>query len=352
MTVSRVLQGRRDKVSAEKYERILEVMRELKYVPVRPVMQNRHIVTNTIGMVPYYRIPSRNIIDNQTFEGLCDGSFQHGYDLFIMLRGEAEWKANREELRFLDRRSDGFIFISPGCEEWQAALEALVEQGIPVVVCYRREVPPGVAWVDPDNERIVDLAVNCLTRHGHTRLAFLGAPPARVENDLLADLPGVRSNYDNRARCRRFVERLESLGQEAGPQSIFHISDSNWHVQRSEVQALVDSGATGVLCVNDHVALQVLSLAEEMGIEVPLDLSVIGVDDVPESAHRGLSSVGFGYDTIGRLAVEAWIDREAGKPVEECCRVAPVQLVERFSVGAPKELQRAAILVGGFEHGT
>ncbi len=334
MTVSRVLQGRKEQVSEDTYARVLSVMQEMNYIPVRPVMQNRHIQTNTIGLVPYHRNPSRNLLDSLTFEGLCDGASGHGYDLFIMLRGESEWMANREELRFLDRRSDGFIFISPGVHEWQTALETLVQHKIPAIVCYRRDVPEGVAWVDPDNKRIVQLAVRHLLTHGHTRLAYLSGPKTSPSgNGLLANLSGPRVNYDDEVRIRAFHEGLRAAHL---PEALVLCpGDSDWTLTRTEVQSLLDSGATGVICANDHLALQLWDHLNAMGLSVPDDLSIVGVDNQHHATNRGLSSIGFGYDEVGRHAVQAWIELRGGAPANTCCKVVPVHLVERASVGPP-----------------
>jgi len=336
MTVSRVLQGRRHQVSEDTFERVLAVIHEMNYVPVRPVMQNRHHQTNTIGMVPYFRNPSRNLIDSLTFEGLCDCASQNGHDLFIMLRGESEWMANREELRFLDRRSDGFIFISPGAHEWQTALETLVQHKVPSVVCYRRDVPDGVAWVDPDNERIVQLALGYLWSAGHQNIAYVSGPKTFADAPgLLANVSGPRVNYDDESRIRFFCEQLSAHGQ--SEPFILCPADPNWQLARAEVQTLLDSGATGVICANDHMALELWDHLDAMGLRVPDDLSIVGVDNQLLGAHRGLSSIGFGYDEVGRLAVQAWLELRAGAKPTDCCKVVPVSLSERASVAPPGE---------------
>jgi DNA-binding LacI/PurR family transcriptional regulator len=328
MTVSRVVRGRRHQVNEETYQRVLDAMRELNYIPVRPAMQNHHIETHCIGMVPYYRNPSRNQIDSQTFAGLCDGAGRNGYDLFILLRAEAEWLGDREDLRFLDRRCDGYIFVSPGADEWQAGLESLAANDVPAVVCYRREVPEGVAWVDPDNEGIIQAAVGCLRGHGHTHLAYMGGPPNCGDNEqCLANLPGPRVNVDDRERLRHFL----LLAGESP--FVSHLTDGEWQLKPREADELLGSGATGIVCVNDYVALQVWQAAEERGLKVPGDISIVGVDNQPEAAHRGLTSVGFGYENVGRLAVQAWLELQAGAEAEACSRVAPVYFTERSSTG-------------------
>jgi DNA-binding LacI/PurR family transcriptional regulator len=335
MTVSRVVQGRRDLVKPDTYERVLAAMEELNYVPVRLTMQNRHVPTNTIGLVPTYRAPTRSLIDSFTYAGICDRAAAHGFDIFTMLRPEAEWMANRSEMRFLDRRSDGFIFISPGCGEWTRALESLVEHEIPAVVCYRRDVPEGVAWVDPDNEAIIQLAVECLTRRGHSKIAYFATPnPGAADRDLLADLSGERAMFDDVARRRCFTRTMRDAGHEEYCECF--VEAARWPLDVSVAQALFESGATGVVVGNDALAMQLWDVATAMGLRVPGELSIVSIDDHPGADYRGLTSVAFGYDEVGRLAVETWVKLNQGTAATDCCRVVPVHLVERASVREPR----------------
>lgn len=337
MTVSRVLQGRKEQVSEETYNRVMAAIHDMNYVPVRPAMQNRHVETNAIGLVPYYLNPSGNPIDSLTIEGLCEQAGANGYDLYIMLRAEAEWMANREDLRFLDRRCDGFIFISAGVGEWQAGLESLVQHQIPTVVCYRRDVPEGVAWVDPDNESIIRLAVEHLTAQGHSRIAYFTGPlPSLQGKERLANLSGVRQNFDDTQRQAEFTRLMRENGHDEWSEKILWFKDPEWKLSTEEAREFFDSGATAVIC-GDLIAMQLWDHAIAAGLEVPRDLSIVSIDGQTEAAHRGLTTISFGYDEIGRQSVKAWIDLNSGKDVEECCRVIPVQLIERTTVAAPRE---------------
>jgi LacI family transcriptional regulator len=64
---------------------------------------------------------------------------------------------------------------------------------------------------------------------------------------------------------------------------------------------------TAIICGNDSVAMQVYSVASQLGISVPQDLSLIGFDDlklISELLHPKLTTVALPYFDIGRLAVE------------------------------------------------
>jgi DNA-binding LacI/PurR family transcriptional regulator len=297
------------------------------------------VETNCIGLVPQHRDAFDKPFDSLTFNGLCKSASQHGYDLFVMLRGEAEWMANREELRFLDRRSDGFIFISGYTGEWMTALQALVQHEVPVVVCYRRDVPEGVVWVDPDNETIAREAVHYLWNRGHRKLAFVTGPvPSARACNFLANLSGDRKNYDSEVRASVFLNELHALGHPNPEEYIFHVTDPNWNVNADDLKPLLASDATAIVFVNDFLALQFWTEMEKLGLSIPKDYSFISVDNQVEAAHRGLTTFDFGYGELGQLAVEAWIERQSGMEANECCKVVPARLVERASVGPPRAI--------------
>ncbi len=337
MTVSRVVRGRKHLVNSETYERVLASLRELNYVPTRSSFQNRHVETSTIGYVPHDLEVPHNRIDSLTLEGLCQESRRHGYDVLIMLRDEADWMVNRQIVRFLDRRSDGFIVLSPRCGEWQEMFELLIEQAVPIVVCYRRDVPAGMAWVDPDNEEVMRLAVHCLAEQGHTRLALLVNPSLTQKAEVAAEIerPGIHDHFDDIERERYFRQFAAEF---CGDQSEAHIVRAlgmDWQLFPDMVEFLLRQNITGVIC-GDHIALQLWDMVEAAGLKIPEDFSIVGVDNMAEAAHRGLSSIGFGYEEVGRLAVQAWVELKTGKPAHECCKVVPVRFMQRQSVVTPR----------------
>ena len=337
MTVSRVARGRKNQVSPETYERVMNAMRELNYVPMRTSFQNRHVETSTIGYVPHDLDVPHNLIDSMTLEGICKAARAHGYDMLLMLRDEADWAANRQIVRFLDRRSDGFIILSPRCGEWSDLFEVLIEQNVPVVVCYRRDVPEGMAWIDPDNEEVERLAVGHLAQHGHCRLALLVNPSAhhKAQEIEVVERAGEHDHFDDIERERFFKGFVGKLCGAQGQADIVRALDSNWQLFPDTVEFLLSRGITGVIC-GDNVAMQLWDMAEKVGLKVPDDFSIVGVDNIAEAAQRGLTSVAFGYDEVGRLAVEAWMGLQRGEAAGDCCKVVPVRLIERASVSEPR----------------
>lgn len=333
MTVSRVVRGRKHQVNEETYKRVLAAMHELNYVPISSTVQNRHVETSTIGFVPHNADAPDNPIDRLTNEGLCRECRRHGYDVLVLLRDEADWMANRAVVRFLDRRSDGFILVSPRTGEWKEMLEILTGQDLPIVVCYRRDVPEGVAWVDPDNDEIMRLTTGHLLEQGHTRIAHvLGASPSAVTGTIeVGERKSEGDHFDDTERQKYFLQHLKEGGNPDAIGLLLRAGDSNWNLLPGTVDLLVSEGVTGAIC-GEATALQLWDQAEAAGIRVPQDLSIVGIDNQSAGAHRGLTSVSFGYGEVGRLAVNAWVQLKNGTPAAQASQVVPVQLVQRSSV--------------------
>jgi DNA-binding LacI/PurR family transcriptional regulator len=122
------------------------------------------------------------------------------------------------------------------------------------------------------------------------------------------------------------------MGHSDPEKQVVHIPHADWRLRVEDVQALLDDGVTGVIC-GDLFAIQMCEILKGLGKSVPGDISIVSIDNQLDAELHGLTAIGFGYDAVGRAAVQAWIERQEGRPAAECCKVIPVQLVERTSVG-------------------
>lgn len=315
MTVSNVIHGRSGKVSPETFERVLEAIRELEYTPVaQPAMQSRHVETRIIGLI-FDNIEPEDYWGSLTFRGLRDAAKTHGYDLLTILRAPERWMLDREELNFLDRRSDGFIFIVP--KDRYGVMETLVSHGIPAVTCYTDDAPAGVATVVLDNAGAMEQAVDYLISLGHRRIAHL---TSRIE----------RSDFA--ARAEGFKRAAKRAGLAA---PVVQRHDANELAWEDKITRLVEDGVTAVACSSDSTAFALLELAERRGWRVPQDLSVTGMDNIPDAAEHDLTTYGFSCEAIGSNAVNTLVRLMQDKTAQAFNTVVPVELVERNTVAAP-----------------
>jgi DNA-binding LacI/PurR family transcriptional regulator len=320
VTVSHVLRGVDSRVSEQTRTRVLEAARTLNYIPVKPpTAQNHHIETGVVTFVPEHHDDNYFELDLFTFQGVVEGARRHGYDVLTMVRHEREKKGKREESRFLDRSSDGFIFNVILQEQWPRVLERLAQNRVPSVVCFHRDVPEGVAWVDMDNARAMRLAVEHLVANGHKRIAFVAGPT---------------DNFHALQRHNAWLEAMREHELEV-PDNFVVQGIQSVHGCIPDVPAVASVawlGATAAVCFNDLTALAVWDAAQAQGVRVPDDLSLVGVDNRAEGAARGLSSIAHSFADVGRLAMDAWVELKNGADAACCFKLAPVEMVERGSV--------------------
>ena len=105
-----------------------------------------------------------------------------------------------------------------------------------------------------------------------------------------------------------------------------------------ETCSIAPDRPTGLLCVSDAFALEVLRAATDLGLRVPEDLSVVGYDDsrVAATSRPPLTTIRQDVVAKGRLAVTALVrainDPDSAPPERV---VLPAELVVRESTAPP-----------------
>ncbi|KOV52687.1 LacI family transcriptional regulator [Streptomyces sp. AS58] len=290
--VSLVLRGS-PQVRPEKRDAVLRAVRELGYRPnaaARTLSEQR---SRTVGVL-------LNDLRNPWFVDLLDGlnSLLHDNGLHMLLAdARLNHRTGRDLARsFLDLQADGLVVV--GTLPDRAALEPVAER-IPVVVAGAREpVPPGVDVVAGDDTDGARLATEHLVGLGHRRIAHIAGYGA------VGDLR--RDSFEATMRAHGLADGavVESgdLTEEGG--------------YRATVRLLSrPDRPTAVFAVNDITSVGVLSAADELGLRVPRDLSVVGYDNTSISRlrHVWLTTVDNAGHEVGRRAARALLDRIEGR---------------------------------------
>ncbi|SEP60741.1 transcriptional regulator, LacI family [Streptomyces sp. yr375] len=280
--VSLVLRGS-EQVRAEKRDAVLRAVRELGYRPNAAARSLSEQRTRTIGVLLHD-------LRNPWYVDLLDGlnSLLHASGLHMLL---ADARLHRRVGQdpagpFLDLGADGLVVV--GTLPDPAALETVAAR-MPVVVAGAREpVPAGVDLVANDDEHGARLATEHLLALGHRRIAHLAGYGAA------ADL-----------RRRGFEATADGALVEPGD-----MTEEGGYRATVRLLARADR-PTAVFAVNDMTAVGVLSAAEELGLRVPRDLSVVGYDDTSISRlrHVWLTTVDGAGREVGRRAARCLLDR-------------------------------------------
>jgi DNA-binding LacI/PurR family transcriptional regulator len=97
--------------------------------------------------------------------------------------------------------------------------------------------------------------------------------------------------------------------------------------------------ATAIFAANDQMALGVLLALHEHGRKVPEEVSVIGFDDMPESAYfiPPLTTVRQNFDKVGRTALRLLVNQiSADARIVDRVEIQPELVVRQSTLTAPK----------------
>jgi LacI family transcriptional regulator len=88
---------------------------------------------------------------------------------------------------------------------------------------------------------------------------------------------------------------------------------------------------TAIFASNDQMAMGVYQVAEELGLGIPQDLSVVGFDNILESKYMGLTTVDQFISEMGFVATRMLIQLINGEPLEPPTYKMQTKLVIRQS---------------------
>ncbi|WP_091227485.1 LacI family DNA-binding transcriptional regulator [Microbacterium sp. 3J1] len=311
-TVSRVL-NEHPEVAVETRERVLAAMAELGYRMNNAARSLGTRRSRTLGVLASDALqygPSRSLA------ALEASARDAGYWVSAAFADAGDADAVIAAVDHLVVQGvEGIVVLAPHARTLEA-LDAL-RIGVPVVTLHAAD--RGARGLSVDQAAGARLAVAALADAGHTRIAHLAGPADWLEAE---------------SRAEGFAAELAARGLTAGP-----VIEGDWAAGSgyAAAAAVRESGVTAVFAANDQMALGLLGGLHEAGLAVPGDISVVGFDDVPDSAYYWprLTTVRQDFDELARRAVAAALADGAVAPASDLAPVAPV-LVRRDSVGPPR----------------
>lgn len=227
---------------------------------------------------------------------------------------------------------DSFVVYSVA--EDDPFLQAVLERGLPTVICDQPTEVGEVPFVGIDDREAIKPAVRHLTELGHRKVGVLSVRLSRQRNDGLVDaerLAGAR-HHVQRSRVEGALEALAEAGVDAADVPIIerHLNDPHNNYDAARELLTSHPELTAVVCTTDTQALGVLRYARDHGIRVPEDLSVTGFDGIEMARHVGVTTVIQPNRDKGRAAGAALA---GGDP-----RVMlPTEFLPGRTTGAPRE---------------
>jgi len=329
-TVSRVLSGTRQ-VNGELAERVRAAQEQLGYRTNLLASGLRRQRTDTVGMV----VPQ---VSNPYFSALMEAvgrRLQRVGRTVLLVDAEDDPAAEAEGIhRLLDRSIDGLLAVPV---DEHASTRALTEAAgsVHLVQLDRaaEDVPADLVAVD--HRAGIRAVVDHLVGLQRRELVFVSAEP----RDSTA-----------RERARAFDDAVAATGCTTQP-ARFGAYTVEWG--RAAAAALVDSGQlpAAIVCGNDLIALGVLAVLVEAGVDVPDRVAVTGYDDIGFATltRPKLTTVRQPIDELATAAVDRLLTAGAAGAAGDGPRLqrfAPSLIVRDSTpvggsvAGPPSEVQR------------
>jgi LacI family repressor for deo operon, udp, cdd, tsx, nupC, and nupG len=322
-TVSRALRGLPN-VSAETRERIRRTADELGYVASSSASGLASGRTLAMGVVA----PSiSRWFYTSVIEGIDSALREANYDMILYnlasRRGGRERVFHRSILR---KRTDALIAL---CLDFTAAeREQLLSVGHPMLMI--GGPVRGIRHIGIDERAVARAATEYLIGLGHRRIAHLGGDDAEGLNRVVP-----------RDRRLGYLDALNAAGIEARPEWMLSGSFS-LTASRVAVNQLFDRAGerpTAIFANCDEMGIGAILAAQDHGLSVPRDLSVIGIDDYDLSESFGLTTMAQDPYEQGRLGARILLDDLTGGPLSRKTSItAQAHLIERTSTAPPLHL--------------
>lgn len=333
MTVSNAF-SRPDQLSDTLRQRILAAAKELGYAGPDPAA--RALARGTTGAVGVLLTSSLTYAFTDEvaigfMSAVADELAPTGLAITLLSSGSRE-----DVVPARDAAMDGAIVYS--CDPDTTAVDLLTARRLPLVFVDQKP-SPGVSSVNVDDRGGARAAAQHVVDLGHRRVAVMTA--------ALGGDHGLVTDPDADAACSKFVSRERLLGyldvlREHGIEPVVHKQPHSDDDEAYDAALRIldrSDRPTAVLCFSDVIALGVVRAAEELGLEVPRDLSVVGFDDSPLARRMrpALTTVRQDVEAKGRAAAAALTRAMAQGPEagDVQHQLLPTELVVRRSTAPP-----------------
>jgi DNA-binding LacI/PurR family transcriptional regulator len=329
MTVSNAY-NRPDQLSAATRERVLAVAAELGYGGPDPAGRSlRRGRAGTVGVLLTenltYAFTDPGLV--QFLRGVADEMSAAGMAMLLLPAD-----ADRDGALVRSAIVDAFIV----CSIWEddPAVQAVRARRLPFVSSGSPRLT-GVPYVGIDNAKAAAMAADHLIELGHRRLGIV-ALPEDMPIEPASSVVRVRRGFAQ--RVAGFLGRAGGSGIGTGAVAVVDATTNSTEAGVVAARELLSrkDRPTAVFAVSDALALGVLSAADELGIDVPEGLSVIGFDNIDEAAHTrpGLTTVAQDLREQGSTAARMALQLVEGAKVRSAPRTPHVLV--RGSTAAPR----------------
>ena len=318
-TVSRALRNS-PLVNDETRRRVHDIAKKLNYKVDKNASNLRTQQSSTLALLLFEDPTSDESQINPFFLAML-GSItracaKEGYDLLVSFQSaSADWQADYED----SHRADGIILLGYGDYiDFQPKFNTLLEQNTKFV-CWGASVDnrPDLT-ISCDNYGGGKLAAEHLLAHNRTDCAFIG--------DASDHSPEFFARFNG------FKDELQQNGVTLNDRKIANAistEESGYHATRSLIANNITFNA--LFAASDLIAIGAIRALKEANINVPIDVAVIGFDNISIASYINppLTTIEQNTTIAGQMLVENLLKLIRGEQVQST--LLPPRLIARGS---------------------
>lgn len=291
-TVSFVLNDRPGtRLSADVADRVKAVAAELGYRPNLAARTLRQGTSKIVGFISDEVTITR--YSSAMIRGALDVAQQHEHTVLMAETGTNRDRRDRSVQTVLDQRPDALLF---GLMRARQIRVPPAGADLPVVILNGTS-DGGHSSVLPAEREAGTAVARILVDARHRRIGIVGLPAADLSDPAFTVTVGDR--------IAGILDVLDRAGAFVAPWSM----DLEWEPQHgfTGTHRLLDAhpDLTALICLNDRLALGAYQAAQERGLRIPDDLSVVSFDDDEIAAYLRppLTTARIPYEEMGRTAM-------------------------------------------------
>lgn len=254
----------------------------------------------------------------QVFTDYLQGT---GYNLQIQLGFIHSSDYYYENVReFINgKMADGIAVLSP----WKLPtklIQLFIDMNFPFVIVDNHTNVPNSNEIYTDNKKIVEDLVDYLVNHNHKRIGYIHVDNGQqhMNNRFAGYQSGMKKH-------KLSINNKDIL---IGDFSI----DSGYNCVKKMLSR--KDYPTAIICGNDNMAVGAMRAIQSEGLNVPNDISLVGIDNsiVSKAVEPQLTTVDLGMVDIGRIVIKNLLKRVKNQEHVTSKIIVPHRVVEGNSI--------------------
>lgn len=285
-SVSRYFGDERGRLSPTLHARIAEAAQRLGYHPNRMA---RGLKGGRSGLIGMLVADIRNPFSVAVMHGVEQACRAHGLSLMVCNTDNDTGLELTHLAQLASHRVEGLVVNAAGSPDRE--LQALVEQGIPLVLLDRELSSVDAGLVGLDNQMAIDMALDHLLAQGYRELLYISEPAAQAS--------------PRQARLNCFQQGCATRGLSGR----VHDQALEAHAAlRHRIAVFLATSTTSpkaLVCANGKVTLAVSHALQTLGARLG-ETGLLGIDELDwcDLVGPGITTLAQPTDAIGRATIE------------------------------------------------